>query len=136
MRRLRKRIERLLKRPPRKIVLCLRIVRVAPRVELVSARAEQRRREHFRDGAQQANGEIDRRGRGEAQLARGRLVRVRRPWRRLGARDVLWVRFGDDRGVPWRVYFLYSNGVYVNTGGPLIQLGNYVRRGHRFRAVG
>ena len=80
MRRLRKRIERLLKRPPAKISLRLRIVRVAFCVDLVSARAEQRRGEHFRHGAQQANGEIDRRRRGEAQLARGRLVRVRRPW--------------------------------------------------------
>ena len=123
MHRLRKRVEPLLKRPPRKIVLRRRIVRIAPCVELVSARAEQRRGEHFRDGAQQAHGEIDRRGRGEAQLARGRLVRIRRPWRRLGARDVLGVRFGDDRGVPGRVDLLYSKGVYFNTGGRLIQLG-------------
>ena len=106
MRRLRKRIERLVNRPPTKIVLRLRIVRVAPCIDLVSTRAEQRRGEHLCDGAQQANGEIDRRRRGKAQLARGRLVRVRRPWRRLGARNILWVRFGDGRGVPWRVDLL------------------------------
>jgi len=134
MRRLGKRIERLVKRPPTKIILRLGIVRVAPCVDLVPARAEQRRGEHFRDGTQQANGEIDRRRRGEAQLARGGLVRVRRPWRRLGARDMLWVRFGDGRGVPRRVDLLYTKGVGFSTRGSLIQLGNYVRRERRFRA--
>ena len=135
MRRLGKRIERLVKRPPTKIVLCLRIVRVAPRVDLVSARAEQRRGEHFRDGAQQANGEIDRRRRGEAQLACGRVVRVRRPWCRLGARDILWVRFGDGRGVPRRVDLLHTKGADFSTRGSVIQLEN-VRRGRQFRAEG
>lgn len=108
MRRLRERIERLLERPSREIGLSLRVVRVAPRVDLVSARAEERRGEHARDGAQQADGEVDRPGRGEAQLARRRLVRVHQPGRRLGARDVLRVRFGDDGGVPRSVYLLYT----------------------------
>ena len=106
MRRQRKSIERLLKRPPIQIRLRLRIIRIALRVDLIPAGAKQRRGEHLRDGAQQAHGEVDRGGRGKTQLARGRLVRVRRPGRRLGARDVLRVRLGDGRGVPWRVDFL------------------------------
>ena len=40
MRRLRKRIDRLLNRPPSKITLRLRIVKVAPEIDLVSAGAE------------------------------------------------------------------------------------------------
>ena len=104
--RLRKRIEGLIECPPIEIALRLRVVFVAPHVDFVSAGAEQRRGNQLRDGAQQTHREIDRGGRGEAELSRGRLVRVRRPGRRAGARNVLRVRIGDSRGVSRCVDFL------------------------------
>lgn len=97
MRRPRKPIEGLLERAPFEIVLRLGVIRIASRIDLIAAGAEQRRGEQLCDGAQQAHGKIDRRGRSEAQLPRGRLVRIYRPWRRLGACYVLWVGFGDRR---------------------------------------
>jgi hypothetical protein len=48
---LRKRIEGLAERPPSKITLRLRVVGVAPYIDLVSAGAEQRRGEQLRDSA-------------------------------------------------------------------------------------
>ena len=80
MSRLGEPIEGLLERPPVKIVLGLGVIRVASRIDLGTTGAEQRRGEQLRDGAQQANGKIDRHGRSEAQLPRGRLVCVYRPW--------------------------------------------------------
>ena len=62
MRCLCERIQCLLERPPIEILLRLRVVLVAPRVDLIAASAEQCRGEQLRDGAQQAHGEIDRRG--------------------------------------------------------------------------
>ena len=59
MRRLRKSIEGLFERPPIEITLRLRIIGIALRINLVSASAEQGRREQPRDRAQQAHGEID-----------------------------------------------------------------------------
>ena len=59
MGRLRKRIEGSVEHPPSEIALRLRVVGVAPYIDLVSAGAEQRRGEQLRDGAQQAHGEID-----------------------------------------------------------------------------
>jgi hypothetical protein len=104
--RLRKGIEGLFERPPIEITLRLRVVRIASRINLISAGAEQGRREQPRNGAQQAHGEIDSVGRGEAQLSCGGFVRVGGPGRRLGARDVLRVRLGDNGCVPRCVDFL------------------------------
>jgi hypothetical protein len=106
MRRLGKRIKGLVERPPTEIVLRLCVVLVAPRVDLVAAGGEQRRGEELCSGAQQAHGEVDRRGRSEAQLACGRLVGVLPPGCRLCARDVFRMRFRDDRGVSGSVDFL------------------------------
>lgn len=91
MRCLRKSIEGLVECPPIQITLRLYIVRVAPRVDLISTGTEQRRGEQLRDCAQHTHSKIDRRGRSEAQLSRRRLVRVHQPGRRLGARDILRV---------------------------------------------
>ena len=70
MRGLGKRVKGLVEHPPSKITLRLRIVGVAPHIELVSAGAEQRRGEQLSDGVQQAHGEIDRRGRTSAAVPR------------------------------------------------------------------
>ena len=107
MRRLRKRIESLFERPPIEIMLRLRIMRIALCINLISTSAEQHRREQPRDGAQHVHGEIDGAGRCEAQLSCRRLIRVGGPGRRLGARDVLRVRLGDNCCVPRGVDFLY-----------------------------
>lgn len=116
MRRLRKSVEGLFKRPPIEITLHLRVIRIASRINLISSSTEQSRREQPRDRAQQFHGKIDSTGRGEAQLSCGRLVRVGRPRRRLGARDVLRVRLGNNCGVPRCVDFLYPNlHIFLNT---------------------
>jgi len=65
MRGLGKRIKGLVERPPRKITLRLRVVGIAPHIDLVSAGAEQ-----LSDGVQQAHGEIDRRGQAGAAVPR------------------------------------------------------------------
>jgi hypothetical protein len=52
MRRLRKHIERLLKRPPIQITLRLRIICVTLHIDLIPTGAKQRRGEHLRDRAQ------------------------------------------------------------------------------------
>jgi hypothetical protein len=133
MRRLRERIEGLIEGPTAELLLRLRVVLVARQVDLVAASAEQRRGELLRDCAQQVDCEVDRCGRRDAQLACGRLVRVRRPWRRLGACDVLRVCLGDGRGMPGCVDFLRD---YLFSALDLVGLKDYVRRERRFRAVG
>ena len=99
MRRLRERIESLREVPAAELLLRLRVVLVALRVDLVTARAEKRRGEQLRGRTQQADGEVDRRGRREAQLTRGRLARIRDPRRCLGACDIFWISLGDGRGM-------------------------------------
>jgi len=111
--RLRKRVQGLLDRPTSEVLLRLRVVLVAIRIDLVAAGVEHRRREHLRDGAQEAGREFDRGGRREAQLARGRLVRELGPRRRFGARDVFRVRLGDGGGMPGRIDFL-CDGLIVS----------------------
>jgi len=49
---LRKRSKSLIERLPAEIMLCLRIVLIALRVDFISASTEQRRGEHLRDRAQ------------------------------------------------------------------------------------
>ena len=116
MRRLREHAERLLERAPRglQIRLRLRVLCVALRVELVSARAHEGRSEHTGDGGEHRRREVPHCRRGEAQLARwglcgmdvtsagglagvgsGLTVRKCRPRRGLVARDVLWVCGSD-----------------------------------------
>jgi hypothetical protein len=107
MRGLRKRVQGFVERPSSEILLRLRVILIAPRVDLVTASGEQRRGKEFRSGTQQTGREIDRRGRGEVQLARGRFVGVRKPGLRIGARDVLRIRFPrDGRGMSGSVHFL------------------------------
>lgn len=99
------RAQRLVDRHTRRVQrrLSLRIEIIARRVYLITARAEQRTGEHLCHRAQHTRGEVRRIVTRKAQLARGRLRCERRPRRRLGARDVLWVRLGDRRGVAGRV---------------------------------
>ena len=106
MRSLRERIEGLIEGPTSELLLRLRIILVTWQVDLVAARAEQRRGKLLRNCAEQVDGEVDRRGRRDAQLACGRLVRVCCPWCRFGACDVLRVCLGDDRCMPGRIDFL------------------------------
>ena len=116
MRCLRKSIEGLIECSPIQITLRLCIVRVASYINLISACAEQRRGKQLCDCAQHAHSKIDRGWRGKAQLSRRRLVRVHRPGRRLGARDILGVRLGDDRRVPRCVDFLHQDSLfYIST---------------------
>ena len=93
MRRLRECVEGLFDCPAVEILHCLRVVLVALRVDLVAPCAEQRRREQLRGRAQQIGREVNHRGRREAQLARGRLVRVSNPRCCLGACDIFRVCF-------------------------------------------
>ena len=66
MRRLRESVEGLFERLPIEIALRLHIIRIASRINLITAGAEQSGREQPRNRAQQARGEIDSVGRGEA----------------------------------------------------------------------
>jgi hypothetical protein len=92
MRRLSECIEGLFDCPAAKILRRLRVVLVTLRVDLVAPCAEQCRGEQLRGRAQQIGREVDHRGRREAQLARGRLVRVSNPRCCLGACDIFRVR--------------------------------------------
>ena len=107
MRSLRERIEGLIEGPTSELLLRLRIVLITWQVDLVAARAEQRRGELLRNCAKQVDSKVDRRGRGDAQLACGRLVSVRCPWCRFCACDVLRVCLRDDRCMPRRIDFLW-----------------------------
>lgn len=62
MRSLRERIEGLNEGPTSELLLRLRVVLVTRQVDLVAARAEQRRGELARDCGEQVDGEVDRRG--------------------------------------------------------------------------
>jgi hypothetical protein len=88
MRGLGKHVQGFVERLSSEILLGLRVILMAPRVDLIAASGEQRRGKELCSSTQQTGREIDRRGRGEAQLARGRLVGVRPPGRRIGARDM------------------------------------------------
>ena len=66
MRSLRERIEGLIEGPTSELLLRLRIVLITWQVDLVAARAEQRRGELLRNCAEQVDGEVDRRGRRDA----------------------------------------------------------------------
>ncbi len=60
MRRLRERVQSLLDCPTCEVLLRLRVVLVAIRIDLVAARVEHRRRKHLRGRAQEARREVDR----------------------------------------------------------------------------
>ena len=62
MRSLRERIEGLNEGPTSELLLRLRVVLVTWQVDLVAARAEQRRGELARDCSEQVDREVDRRG--------------------------------------------------------------------------
>ena len=109
MRSLRERIEGLNEGPTSELLLRLRVVLVTWQVDLVAARAEQRRGELARDCSEQVDGEVDRCGRGDAQLACGRLVRVCCPGCRFCACDVLRECLGDGRGMPGCIDFLWED---------------------------
>lgn len=101
-----KHVQSFVERPSSEILLRLWVIVVAPDVDLVTAGSEQRGGKQFSSGAQQARREVDRRGRGEAQLARGRLVGVRTPGLRIGTCNMFRICIRDGRGMSGRVYFL------------------------------
>jgi hypothetical protein len=92
MRRLRECVEGLFDGSAVEILRRLRVVLVTLRVDLIAPCAEQCRGEQLCGRAQQISCEVDHRGRCEAQLACGRLVRVSNPRCCPGACDIFWVR--------------------------------------------
>ena len=106
----RERGERLLEGGVGRVELLLgeNIVSIAVGVELVSASAKVRRGQVRGNIAQERGGEVDHFGEREAELARGRLVGILCPRRRIEACNVVGVGLSNDGGVSRRIDFLRS----------------------------
>lgn len=106
----RERGERLLEGGVGRVELLLggNIVSIAVGVELVSASAKVRRGQVRGNIAQERGGKVDHFGEREAELARGRLVGILCPRRRIEACNVVRVGLSNDGGVSRRIDFLRS----------------------------
>lgn len=105
---LRKRIQRLFQRLPRRrqVRLGLRVLSVAVNIQFVAACAEQRRRQRACDGRNEAGGEVGSRLGRETELPSWGLIGKVLPWGSLRASNVFGVGSRNYGCVAWSIDFL------------------------------